>query len=85
MRYAGQKRRATTQKTYSMKSNKKECITEAKRLHRLEKCFYVINVNGFYSSVSTLDYKMYYTEEKNIEKWTYLDENKRWKVEGQCE
>lgn len=85
MRYAGQKRRATTSKTYSIKANKNECITEAKRLHRLEKCFYIVNVNGYYSSVGIIDYSLYYTKENNIEKWTFSEENRRWKVEGLCE
>lgn len=84
-RYAGQKRRATTSKTYSMKMDKKECVTEAKRLHRYDKCFYIVRVDTSYSSVSPFDYEAYYKNEKNIEKWTFSEDIKRWSVEGQCE
>lgn len=79
-RYAGQKRRATTSKTYAMDKDYNKVLTEAKRLHRHDGEFYITIIQGLYSSVSVRDYQIYkYTDE--TEHWKF--ENKRWrKING---
>ena len=65
-RYAGQKRRATTQKTYAMDKDYNKVLTEAKRLHRYDGEFYITIIKEIYSSVSVMDYQLYkYYDEKN--------------------
>ena len=76
-RYAGQKRRATTQKTYAMDKNYDKVLTEAKRLHRYDGEFYITMIKDYYSSVSILDYQTYRYDEEKTEHWKF--ENKRWK------
>lgn len=75
-RYAGQKRRATTSKTYAMDSDYNKVLQEAKRLHRYDGEFYIVMVYGVYSSVSTRDFQIY-EYSGDIEHWKF--ENKRWK------
>ena len=75
-RYAGQKRRATTSKTYAMDSDYNKVLQDAKRLHRYDGGFYIVMVYGVYSSVSIRDYQTY-KYNGNIEHWKF--ENRRWK------
>lgn len=42
-RYAGQKRRATTQKTFETSTDYDKVLNFAKKFHRTEKGFYIVN------------------------------------------
>lgn len=75
-RYAGQKRRATTSKTYAMDKDYDKVLSEAKRIHRYDEEFYITVSQGIYSSVSIADYSIYKYDEI-LEHWKF--ENKRWK------
>lgn len=75
MRYAGQKRRATTSKLYAMDKDYNKVLQEAKRLHRLDGEFYIARMQGVYTSVSIMDYQIY--KFGDAEHWKF--EGKRWK------
>lgn len=82
MRYASQKRRATTQKTYAMDICYSKVVTDGKRLHRTDGIFYIVKVKEYFSSVSKFDFERYYKDEKNIECWEFKEN--RWRKSGHC-
>lgn len=75
-RYGGQKRRATTSKTYAMDKDYDKVLSDAKRIHRHDEEFYIIVSQGIYSSVSVFEYNLY-KYDRYLEHWKF--ENKRWK------
>lgn len=75
MRYAGQKRRATTSKLYAMDKDYNKVLQEAKRLHRPDGEFYIAKMQGVYTSVSIMDYQIYKFDD--VEHWKF--EGRRWK------
>lgn len=74
-RYAGQKRRATTSKTYAMDMDYKKCITDAKRIHRYDCIFYIYLQGKHYTSISYRDYQTNekYHSIKGLEHWYFRD------------
>ena len=75
MRYANQKRRATTSKTYAMDKDYNKVLQDAKRLHRVDGEFFITDVMGVYTSVSVSDYRIY--KYGDVEHWKF--ENGRWR------
>lgn len=83
-RYAGQKRRATSSKTYELDSNKTKVINFARRYHKDDKEFYIAKVGDYYTSVSKIEFDSSYSSKGNIEHWTFDDVKRIWKTEGEC-
>mgnify|MGYP004494353875 CR=1 FL=1 len=80
MRYAGQKRRATTRQQYALGTDYNKVLKDAKRIHRDDEVFYIVTVNdGWYASVSHSDYKIYnYQPNDILQHWKF--EGTRWKL-----
>lgn len=82
MRYAGQKRRATTSRTYAFGNDYDKVIKDAKKIHRDDEIFYVYKIMDSYSSISSIEYnsnKEGYAKEKSLEKYIFV--NRRWQKE----
>ena len=77
MRYAGQKRRTTTKKTYAMNIDYKKCLKEAKTIHRDDKAFYLYDVGNCYSSISVSEFDCndLFKSTPSLEYWVFDD---RW-------
>lgn len=88
-RYAGQKRRATTQKSFEVSKDYDKVLTFAKKYHRTEKRFYVVNVPPYedtYANVSETEFAIQYKNFSGfVEHWIFDEEKNRWKLEEQCE
>lgn len=83
-RYPGQKRRASTQKTYAMDICYSKVVTEAKRIHRAEGKFYIVKVyyDKYFTSVNQTEFDLDYKNNNNFECWEFID--KRWRKTGHC-
>ena len=84
-RYAGQKRRATTQKTFETSTNYDKVLNFAKKFHRSAKGFYIVNCppyNETFSNVSETEFDLQYKNFNGfVEHWKFNTENNRWKKE----
>lgn len=62
-RYAGQKRRAATQKTFETSTDYAKVLNFAKKYHRAEKGFYIVNCPPYidtFSNVSESEFDLQY-------------------------